>query len=255
MLSTDFSQCLISSFEQSYWLNHSDAVLIMIEYLKFLTIWKIHNENFSPSSWVDQFWHHHMLFDTKQYRDFWENLFGSEIEHQEHDPSSIMTKEEKLLLIEKSKRFTEIYFENFREFPPEWIWPKITLESFEFNNEFVWINIYKTVLMKFLIKEYSPNTKINQEDRELCKFSYLSEKKRSIFKSIIKVFKSSENYYKPAKNSLENLIFQGKYRIRRCPVPPLCLVPPCEFGGISVFEKIFNKKNFVKNYAFELTVN
>ena len=65
--------------------------------------------------------------------------------------------------------------------------------------------------MKFLIKEYSPNTKINQEDRELCKFSYLSEKKRSIFKSIIKVFKSSENYYKPAKNSLENLIFQGKY--------------------------------------------
>ena len=37
--------------------------------------------------------------------------------------------------------------------------------------------------------------------------------------------------------------------------PPLCLVSPCEFGRISVFEKIFIKKIFVKNYAFELTVN
>ena len=45
------------------------------------------------------------------------------------------------------------------------------------------------------------------------------------------------------------------YRIRRCPVPPPLSSPPCKFGGISVFEKIFNKKNFVKNYAFELTVN
>ena len=30
---------------------------------------------------------------------------------------------------------------------------------------------------------------------------------------------------------------------------------PCEFGGISVFEKIFKKKFYVKNYAFELIVN
>ena len=31
--------------------------------------------------------------------------------------------------------------------------------------------------------------------------------------------------------------------------------PPCEIGRILVFEKIFNKKIFVKNYAFELSVN
>ena len=30
---------------------------------------------------------------------------------------------------------------------------------------------------------------------------------------------------------------------------------PCEFGRISVFEKIFNKKIYVKNYEFELNVN
>ena len=45
------------------------------------------------------------------------------------------------------------------------------------------------------------------------------------------------------------------YRIRRCPVPPLCLVPPCEIGGISVFEKFFNKKFYVKNYNIELTLS
>ena len=36
---------------------------------------------------------------------------------------------------------------------------------------------------------------------------------------------------------------------------PLCLVPPCEIGRILVFEKIFDKIFFVKNYAFELYVN
>ena len=47
---------------------------------------------------------------------------------------------------------------------------------------------------------------------------------------------------------------KNMYRIRRCPVPPLSS-PPCEFGRISVFEKIFNKKIYVKNYTFKLTVN
>ena len=61
----DFSQHLLKSFEQTYCLNNSDAILIMIEYLKFLTICKIYGENFSPSTWVDQFWHHHMSFDSK----------------------------------------------------------------------------------------------------------------------------------------------------------------------------------------------
>ena len=41
---------------------------------------------------------------------------------------------------------------------------------------------------------------------------------------------------------------------RRIPYSTLSS-PPCEFGRISVFEKIFNKKFYVKNYAFGLTVN
>ena len=150
-LYVDFSKSLLSNFEQTYWLNNVDSTLIIVEYLKFLTICKNYNENFSPSVWVDQFWHHHMTYDTKQYRHFWENTLGSEIEHLEHDPSS-MNIYEKLSVIDKSKRFAEAYFEWFGESPPEWIWPELTLDSWNKDNNFVFINIYNTFNMKFWIK-------------------------------------------------------------------------------------------------------
>ena len=43
-------------------------------------------------------------------------------------------------------------------------------------------------------------------------------------------------------------IYINLYHIWRCPVP-------CEFGRISVFEKFFDKKFYIKNYTFELNVN
>ena len=152
LLTKDFNKSLLSSFEQVYCLRNSDVILIMVEYLKFLTICKIYNENFSPSFWVDQFWHHHMSYDTKYYREFWENIFGVEVDHQEYNPQS-MSQEEKFILIEKFKRFVDVYIEWFGESPPKWIWPELILDSWETKDEhFVSINIYKTVLMKLFIK-------------------------------------------------------------------------------------------------------
>ena len=210
LLSVEFDQNLLSAFEETYCLSNSDAILIMVEYLKFLTICKIYNESFSPSSWVDQFWHHHMSYDTKHYREFWENLFGVEVEHHEHDPSS-MSQEEKLILIEKSKRFTEVYIEWFGEAPQEWVWPELTLDSWNnMNDEFVSIDIYKTILMKLFTKSSNFLTFSEESKNELNK----QNKKQSFFKSIANLFKGSGymKKYKPAKDSKEDLIIKGKLK-------------------------------------------
>ena len=53
LLNFEFPVNLLSSFTRDYCLTESDGILIIIEYLKFLTVWKLYGDGFSPSSWVD----------------------------------------------------------------------------------------------------------------------------------------------------------------------------------------------------------
>ena len=81
--------CLFTSFTKRYLLKESDGILIIIEYFKFLTLIHEWGEGLTPSQWVDEFWLHHMAFDTKHYRDFCNNLFGKQIHHHKYKtPSS-----------------------------------------------------------------------------------------------------------------------------------------------------------------------
>ena len=80
--------CLFNSFMKRYLLCESDAILIMIEYFKFLTLVHEWGDGLTPSPWVDEFWHHHMTFDTNHYRDFCNCLFGGQIDHNECEPPS-----------------------------------------------------------------------------------------------------------------------------------------------------------------------
>ena len=57
---------------QMYLLSESDALIIMIEYFRFLSIWVISGEVLSPSSWIREFWNYFKTFDTKYYREFYE---------------------------------------------------------------------------------------------------------------------------------------------------------------------------------------
>ena len=118
----EFPSCLLSSFTRRYCLRDSDAILIMSEYLKFLTICKVSGANFSPSTWVDEFWHHHMSFDTKQYREFWESVFGHMVEHQEYDPTNLK-ENDRISILNEDADFRTKYIQTFGSSPPKCIWP------------------------------------------------------------------------------------------------------------------------------------
>ena len=62
----------MSSFMQMYLLSEFDALIIMMEYFKFLSIWVTCGEVLSASSWIREFLNHFMTFDTKYYREFYE---------------------------------------------------------------------------------------------------------------------------------------------------------------------------------------
>ena len=213
LLSSEFPQNLLSSFEQRYCLSNSDAILVMVEYLKFLTICKLFKADFSPSKWVDQFWHHHMSLDTKRYREFWESLFGYQVEHLEHDPSS-MTHSIKLEQINKSEKFLEAYIECFGEAAPESIWPKLNTDSSE-EDDFVCINIFKVLIMKIFIKINSKSTKNKEKlNSELNEFSRLRKQNKSVWKTftnLISNFGGSIHPYSPAKDSYESRVFSGEW--------------------------------------------
>ena len=154
LLSAELPLNLLSRFEQIYCISNSNAIIIMIEYFKFLTICKVKNEIFYPSKWVNQFWQHHMTFNTKQYRDFWRSLFDTEIDYQEYN-FHMINKEDIIKLNDKSKRFMGSYFEIFGKSPPEWIWSKPCLDSYWQNEEFIFINIYKTIILKAKIHNWN----------------------------------------------------------------------------------------------------
>ena len=154
LLSTELPQNLLSRFEQIYCISNSNAIIIMIEYFKFLTICKVENEIFYPSKWVNQFWHHHMTFNTKQYRDFWRSLFDAEIDYQEYN-FQMINKENMIKINDKLKIFMSSYSEIFGKSPPEWIWPKTCLDSYVQNEEFTFINIYKTIILKAKIYNWN----------------------------------------------------------------------------------------------------
>ena len=186
MLQIEFPQSLLSSFERSYCLKHSDAILILNEYLKFLAIWKEHKGIFSPSKWVDQFWHHHMSFDTKNYRNFWESVLGSEVYHQKHD-SSIMSIKERQKYIRRFCKFKSVYIESFGHSPSSYIWPELTLDSSD-EEEFILINIFKTLFLKIFITLSRIKKNKNPSLLELNDFKSIQKNKKSFWKSITNIF-------------------------------------------------------------------
>ena len=130
---SDFASNLLSTFSTRYLLDKSDAFLIMIEYLKFVTLWKLYGDNFSPSKWVDEFWHHHMSYDTQMYRDFCVNVFGNMVEHKEHDPGNLNDDEREEIFRNDSK-FRDKYELAFGYFPPDCIWPKSPSTFVDYNS-------------------------------------------------------------------------------------------------------------------------
>ena len=54
-------------------------------------------------------------------------------------------------------------------------------------------------------------------------------------------------------NSLSIIyLILSQYRIRRCPIPPLCLVP-CKFGKILVVGKMIEQNFILKIFVLEIT--
>ena len=147
LLNFEFPVNLLSSFTRDYCLTESDGILIMIEYLKFLTVWKLYGDGFSPSSWVDEFWHHHMSFNTRHYREFWLITFGKTIEHNEIDATNLTNSDQSYFMM-KDNAFREHYFEWFDHEPIECIWPEITSECIEEPDIFVRLNLTKTLITK-----------------------------------------------------------------------------------------------------------
>ena len=91
------------------------------------------------------------------------------------------------------------------------------------------------------------------EDMEKIISKYLNHKSSLFFSQ--KVIKTIAAIFQP---NIKDCYLNKKreaYTVFDAVQSPLCLVPPCEIGRISVFEKFFNKKFYVKNYNIELTVN
>ena len=146
-----------------------------------------------------------------KYRDFWESVFSSEIEHHEND-QSVMNEEEKLSLINKSKRFNEVYYECFWEYPPECIWPELTLESWNQDDDFIFINLYKTLKMKISISANNLHKGLVDHKQILNNLNSSERKTTKIWKSVkglIRKFKKPK-IYKPAQDSYEITDFNIK---------------------------------------------
>ena len=66
--------------------KEEDARALRVEYLRFMTLRFFTNDRLSPSPWVDQFWHAHILF-TKDYHRFCQEHFGFYVHHEPQDHS------------------------------------------------------------------------------------------------------------------------------------------------------------------------
>ena len=135
-------------------------------------------------------------------------MFSSEIEHHEND-QPVMTEEEKLSLIDKSKRFNDVYYECFWEYPPEYIWPELTLESWNQDDDFIFINLYKTLKMKTSISVINLNKNLVDHKEILNSLNSNQGKITSIWKSVKGLINKIKKpkIYKPAQDSYEMTVF------------------------------------------------
>ena len=160
IINIEFPLLFLSSFEKQYCIRHSEAILIMLEYFKFLTVWEINQEIFLPSKLVDMFWNHHISFDTKQYRDFWDNIFKNENLKEKYDLLS-MSKNEKLKGIKRFWKFKKAYSEYFGYSPPQFIWPELDFEFDDVEEDVIQVNIFKSLFLKIFISSWNKNNDYN----------------------------------------------------------------------------------------------
>ena len=65
----EFPKSLLENFKREWVLSDEFATQVFIEYLRFMTLICLYDDQISPGFWVDQLWHTHMV-STKNYRDF-----------------------------------------------------------------------------------------------------------------------------------------------------------------------------------------
>ena len=135
---------------------------------------------------------------------------------------------------------------------------KICMKTLNINN----ITKFDAILLNQVFNELRQTDKLNLRDhydlQQICKEQSLRyedelSKMRLKLISMYKgkdIFDQAEYAHSIVGNTQlkTNTVFDAVQS-------PLCLVPPCEIGRISVFEKIFIKKIYVKNYSIELYVN
>ena len=204
----EFPVKLLSSFTRRYCLSESDGVLIMVEYLKFITIFNLYGDGFSPSSWVDEFWHHHMNFDTRHYREFWQNVLRKWTEHNEIDFKNLTNSEQSQLMMEDSK-FRKAYLECFGHKPIECIWPEMISEGIEEPHIFVNIDIMKMLITKKTVKEANIYALKNQLLFKLEEYKYNKRKIVNIIPNFFSKFIGSKTS-KSVKEYQEEIDLQIK---------------------------------------------
>ena len=137
--------------------------------IKFITVRKLYGDEFSPTSWVEEFWHHHISFDTKQYRNFWFNVYRKWIEHNEIDFKNF-TKSEQYQLMTKDNKFRNAYIECFNHEPIECIWPETKSECTQEPEIFINVNLIKMLFTKEIVREANASAKKNILLIELTNF-------------------------------------------------------------------------------------
>ena len=139
-----------------------------------------------------------MSFDTRHYREFWENVLWKWIEHNEIDFKNLTNSEQSQLMM-KDNKFRKAYFECFGHEPIECIWPEMISEWIEEPDIFVYIDIMKMLITKKTVKEANIDARKNPLLLKLEEFK--NNKRKSV--NIIPTFFSKITGSKTSKSVKE----------------------------------------------------
>ena len=116
-----------------------------------------------------------------------------------------MSIKERQKYIRRFCKFKSVYIESFGHSPSSYIWPELTLGSSD-EEEFILINIFKTLFLKIFITLSRIKKNKNPSLLELNDFKSIQKNKKSFWKSITNIFRGGTKDKNQNLNSIKSKI-------------------------------------------------
>ena len=200
LLDINFPNIMIKWVESKLRINSDSALILLVEYLKFLIIKSKFPSDWIPSYFVDKVWIEHWVL-TKHFSDVWNQILrvDEDILHYSKTPKNIKEFEEKYA------RTFELYKEMFGWDPHSQIWRNWDTEFGEFDEHRVIVNLERLVnyyrFEKDFITNHSQNLGWSSESFEKLVDEYAIQNPTKIYEKESKMIKIMK-YNKELRNDI-----------------------------------------------------